>query len=147
VIVGNEEIKTARSLQRGTRQACKICQDQLNRARRKTPQERLLKRLYSHLKSGAKYRKIEFHLTFDQAVALVNSKCYYCGIDGGRIYQHPQVGSIRVNGIDRSDSSLPYQMNNVVPCCPTCNYMKNTLSFDNFIFHIKSILLHLEDKK
>ena len=78
-------------------------------------------------------RKNTWYLTDDFALSLVKSKCYYCNITGIPL------------GIDRLDSDYPYIIENCVPCCPPCNYMKNVSSENNFLNKI-SYLLYIAKK-
>ena len=67
-------------------------------------------------KKAAKERNYVWELTKDQWRALVIGKtCHYCQI--GAL---PKTGC----GLDRKDNNLGYTMNNVVPCCHSCNRMK-----------------------
>ena len=48
-----------------------------------------------------------------------------------------------VNGIDRLDSSKPYEVDNCVSCCSKCNYMKQDNTEQEFIDQIKKIYNNL----
>lgn len=80
----------------------------------------------SSLKQGAKDRLLEWNITDEKARELINSNCYYCNTE-------PLVG------IDRIDSSKGYTIDNVVPCCGTCNIMKNAFSQETFLEQIHKI--------
>ena len=43
--------------------------------------------------------------------------------------------------LDRVNSSLPYKITNVVPCCFLCNSMKGSLSLNTFLGHITRVVL------
>ena len=43
------------------------------------------------------------------------------------------------SGLDRIDSSIGYESNNVVPCCKVCNRMKDVLSTDEFLAAIEAV--------
>jgi hypothetical protein len=54
--------------------------------------------------------------------------CHYCGISEAHL---PMVGmksqiqrDVRTMGVDRLDSSMGYQTNNIAPCCFVCNQIK-----------------------
>jgi hypothetical protein len=81
----------------------------------KTPKGRL-----NSTKSSARTRKIEYHLTDEEALSILNERCYYCN-------------SSNVVGIDRMDSSKGYTLDNSVACCSMCNYMKNVYTKEMFI--------------
>lgn len=86
--------------------------------------------LYPQYRNNARRRNIEFSLTIDQFESLIPSTCFYCGD--------------KSMGIDRMDSSKGYKIDNCVPCCSKCNFIKNTTSFDNFIIKIKNMYDHLK---
>lgn len=46
---------------------------------------------------------------------------------------------IAYNSIDRVDPTKGYIIDNCVPCCTTCNYMKRILQRDEFLDHVKKI--------
>lgn len=75
-------------------------------------------------------RCLEFRITFDEFVNIVNNKCYYCDY----------VNSDFVNGIDRKNSSIGYILDNCTACCKMCNYMKGSLSVDVFIKRAEHVL-------
>lgn len=55
--------------------------------------------------------------------------CVYCGIDGPTLYS---LGVVNVRngrvyesiGVDRLDNTLPYSLDDIVPCCGVCNAIK-----------------------
>lgn len=65
-------------------------------------------------KNKAKYRNIDWSLTFEEYSILRNAECYYC------LGKLPTTS----NGLDRIDSSKGYVTGNVVPCCSGCNRLK-----------------------
>jgi hypothetical protein len=71
----------------------------------------------------AKVRNIGFELSNDEFQELVLMACYYCG----------SYNEKEVVGIDRLNSSKNYTLDNCVPCCKTCNFMKGGLSKHRFI--------------
>lgn len=89
-------------------------------------------------KSAAKRRKIDWELPDLVAESLVTQSCYYCGIAPSQRMVRRR-GSGVFNGIDRKDSSIGYTKDNCVPCCKVCNFMKGTLSVNDFINKIKQI--------
>jgi len=79
----------------------------------------------------AKARNIAFELTKEQFEQLVITACYYCG----------SYNDKEVVGIDRLNSSKNYTLENCVPCCKTCNFMKGTLSKNAFITQAHKIAI------
>lgn len=106
-------------------------------------------KMYCFYRSGAQQRNIKWDLTEEEFKSLIKEDCYYCGEKPSR---HQSVSYREeyelVNGIDRIDSSKGYSINNCVPCCNTCNIMKNTLPKDVFLNKIAQIYNYsLNNKK
>jgi len=105
---------------------------------------------YSHDPRLATANHIFFHyndgdLTFQEFFDLTQKPCHYCDSSfTNRSNRYEWIGSQRrkdfnissatflYNGLDRIDSALPHNKNNVVSCCPDCNYAKNDMSLDKF---------------
>ena len=73
------------------------------------------------LRSGAKRRNLLWELTREQFMSFWQKPCVYCG------------DAIPAIGLDRIDSTKGYTMENLVPCCTTCNRMKSQLSLNEFL--------------
>lgn len=124
-----------------------IRQDKRVKEKSKEDRQRGLRNyLYNSAKNGAIKRKHEFNLSFEEFNEIISGKCYYCGeepceadseiiIKRGDTHQYP----IRYNGIDRLNPKLGYFIDNCVPCCKKCNYMKHILTEDEFYKQIIKI--------
>jgi hypothetical protein len=78
-------------------------------------------------------RKFVFNLTKEQWTTLLNSECYLCGYKS----------SIHTVGIDRVDNSKhEYTIDNCKPCCKSCNVMKHTMNYAEFVDHMHKIAIH-----
>jgi hypothetical protein len=89
---------------------------------------------------NARSRAIEFNLTYEQVTILFQGNCHYCGsapssVRKGRF----GYGDYIYNGIDRIDSSLSYNWNNVVSCCWRCNRAKSNSSYEQFMTWIAGL--------
>ena len=87
------------------------------------------KKTYNGYKMSSETRHISFQLSNEEFDILLKLPCYYCKLfikDG-------------CNGIDRLNSNGPYSSENVVPCCKTCNSMKNDLTIQGFKCKIENI--------
>jgi hypothetical protein len=71
---------------------------------------------------------IKFELKYEEFVHMINDICAYCGKKNCR-------------GIDRIDNNKSYALENSVPCCKICNWMKKDLSLQEFKDHITKIYL------
>lgn len=78
-------------------------------------------------------RKLKNTVTFDEWVNLVKQPCFYCGA-----YNNP-------NGIDRVDSDDYYHIDNVVPCCKHCNYLKLNDTLESFINRLGRLSKRVDD--
>lgn len=92
-----------------------------------------LRRKYGKAKASAVRRRHSFHLSFDQyRDLLASAHCYYCG-------------GTSIIGLDRIDSQVGYEIQNVVPCCKYCNTLKNVRNRDIFITRCKEIAERFRD--
>src|SRR3989338_4699689 len=65
---------------------------------------------YAIYKQHARDTKRDFTLTLDEFTALWRQPCFYCNT------------SIDTIGLDRINNNKGYILDNVVPCCGTCNH-------------------------
>lgn len=80
-------------------------------------------------KEQAKRRNISVLIGFDEYINIVRTACSYCGeftYDG-------------YSGVDRVQNTGAYQKDNTVACCKTCNFMKGSLSVDEFLQKVRYI--------
>jgi 5-methylcytosine-specific restriction endonuclease McrA len=63
-----------------------------------------------------KQRGLVWDLTREQYSAFTGKNCYYCGTN--------EIG-LRGVGLDRLDNKKGYTIDNVVPCCFSCNKVKS----------------------
>ena len=84
---------------------------------------------YSSFKYDAEKKNKNVEISKELYISIVEKSCHYCNnqFENG------------CNGIDRLNSSIGYIIGNIVPCCKTCNIMKNTLTKDEFFKHLKDI--------
>lgn len=106
----------------------------------------LLTSYYADMKARAKSRGIGWALSKEQFKDTVLQHCFYCDQPPTQVYKKKRYrGEFLHSGIDRIDSSLPYEFENVVACCSVCNVMKNTLSPALFFHKIKRIFTKHEN--
>jgi transposase-like protein len=120
----------------GKRNRCKQCQRDFNKKfpsgrrasdkkYRNKPEVRFKK-----YKASAESRGYTWDLTRDQFMVHWQKPCNHCG------------AAIETIGLDRVDSSLPYQVDNVEPCCSKCNQMKSDWSTVDWYTHMGKIMSH-----
>ena len=96
----------------------------------------------------AKKKRRAFELTREQFRKLVLQPCYYCNTPPERKIQKRNCwGEFKANGIDRVNNDKGYTLDNVVSCCPECNYMKMSLSLEGFLNRIHIIEENMKLKK
>ena len=98
------------------------------------------KESYSLYKKGALNRNLSFNLTFEELKNLITQPCHYCGELRGRKtrFSYDQ-NVVAVIGIDRKDNNIGYQLDNCLPCCKTCNFMKKNYSFEEFLLNCNAV--------
>ena len=82
---------------------------------------------YLRYQERAKEKNSQFALSFEDFRETINLPCIYCGFNEGIV------------GIDRIDSSVGYLIDNIVPCCKVCNYMKLDHSIDGWFTYMSEI--------
>lgn len=82
--------------------------------------------------TGARRRGLEMGLSPTEFAEIVVRPCEYCGDLSESM------------GIDRINNDHGYSLDNVAPCCSTCNFMEKTHSRDHFIAHVNKIANHNE---
>lgn len=76
---------------------------------------------FLYYKKKAKERTISWNLSFEQFLIFWQKPCNYCS------------QTIKTIGLDRINNERGYEINNIVPCCKTCNYAKRALKEKEFI--------------
>ena len=85
---------------------------------------------YSVYEENAKQRKLLFLLTPEQFEVLTSNVCEYCG---------EYSENKNYVGVDRLNNLAGYVLENCIPCCDICNYMKNNLPKDEFFHKVNKI--------
>lgn len=101
--------------------------------------------LYVQYVMGAKKRGFLFNLAKEEVKELTTRKCHYCGSEPSTLLKRPR-GTLLYNGIDRVDNTIGYLASNCVTCCKVCNFMKGTMSHQQFLEHVAKISKYNEDK-
>ena len=84
----------------------------------------------------ARKRGRTWELDNEFCLTLMNEPCHYCGF----------VAKF-LNGIDRKDNARGYEIDNVLPCCGTCNYAKRCMSYENFQQYLERVASFVTAKK
>ena len=97
---------------------------------------------------SAKNKKREFCLTRSDFIKITSSNCVFCDSPPSNKYKYKNskfIGVYFYNGIDRIDSAKGYSLDNVIPCCETCNRMKLDINILDFIKKIYEIRTHQKE--
>lgn len=90
--------------------------------------------LFQSYQKGAAIRNLNFLLSFDDFISLVQKECFYC-----KSSPHNNHKGFVCGGIDRVDNSRGYEKENCVPCCRRCNRAKDVMSLKEFLLWIENI--------
>lgn len=95
---------------------------------------RSIKTRYTDALRYAKNKNLTWTISFEDYKKLLNNNCTYC---------NGPLPETKV-GLDRKDSFVGYQLENVVPCCRYCNQIKsNIFTFDEFLQFSKTELFKI----
>lgn len=92
-------------------------------------------------------------ISFEEFLELSQQDCFYCGeppsncLNTHKRNKYSSVlrieqGDFIYSGLDRLDSKLPHNKNNVVPCCWDCNRAKLKKSKEEFLMWVNKVYLH-----
>ena len=104
--------------------------------------------MYSSYELNARKRNHSFSLTREEFREIAKKSCVYCGSIPRPYYAKNRKNDVvpfLCNGIDRVHNGIGYETGNCVPCCDLCNYMKRSMSLDDFLVHIKKIAAHSQE--
>lgn len=147
-LCGHESVRLYNSPQWKQLTKCKHCNDN-----KKLSNNSFINKVYKNYRDSAKVRGYSWELTDEQFLSLIKQNCFYCGDEPS--HRHVRFGrnngrklsNTAVNGIDRIDSSKGYCIENCVPCCSSCNYMKQAFPQDTFLNQIIKIYNHQKNIK
>ena len=126
-----EKLGTEEYLKQQAEQAMKWREKNPEKMEEANTNKRNSKKLqYNVYKRSASYKNLDFTITYDDYVNIVDKDCYYC----------ETIQEKGFNGIDRKDQTKGYLLDNCVSCCKMCNYMKGSCSDEVFIKRIEHIL-------
>ncbi len=99
---------------------------------------------YCQYRGHARDKGKSFTMSFEEFKIIIHQPCAYCGRINSNSGAKRYNRKLAHNGVDRIDSSVGYETGNIVPCCQTCNIMKQQLSVAEFLEHCKLIVGHSE---
>lgn len=105
-----------------------------------------VKKYYRSYINGAKKRDLQFSITVDDFIEIIQKDCHYCGSPPVKQKSLSKIQSIKCNGLDRVDNNLGYRLDNIVACCWKCNLMKSAMNENEFLSQIDKIYLKRNPK-
>jgi len=136
---GKEFLTKKRNVELGQTKSCGCFRRMASRARRllaadnrPVNEDVILPTAYYRYSQTAAHTDRPFALTLTEFETLVTHPCHYCDTFSGKI-----------NGVDRKDSDQGYTVENTVSCCSVCNYLKGSISYNDFKALIAKIYLNL----
>lgn len=95
------------------------------------PEDEAWKRIFKRWNDGRTSAKAhhECNLTLQQFIHFSKGNCFYCGVEPSRV---TRIRGYLVNGIDRINSYIGYEVDNCVSCCTSCNLSKHIKSQEEF---------------
>lgn len=97
----------------------------------------------NNYKQSARLKDRQFSLTREEFMSLISSNCHYCGKSPSteRKPVNRWDSLFIYNGVDRVDNNKGYTLENTVPCCTDCNFLKKDIPYKEFLDMIKRIYL------
>lgn len=86
-----------------------------------------LKQQYWNYVIQSKKKDREFQLSRNFFQLFEKKECIYC------------TQKLDTSRIDRINNTIGYIVDNIVPCCKDCNYLKKDLSLEEFLLHVEKI--------
>jgi hypothetical protein len=137
---GKETITHSSSLKSGHTKSCGC----FINGKLKQSKDAAFKRCFCDYQQNAKSRNYDFNLTQEEFKSITLQNCYYCNKVPSQIrYNKTKSQSYIYNGIDRKNNNKGYTLDNCIPCCGTCNQMKNNSEYYEFLNNIKLIYNNL----
>ena len=78
-------------------------------------------------------KKLKFELSKKEFNSIKSMNCYLCGKENNKGH---------TNGIDRIDSNKGYEIDNVLPCCANCNYLKKDYLINDLVLKLYQIYVN-----
>ena len=143
---GNKIMVPCGDLRSGNTKSCGCLRIELGRnlGSKSLPKgEASFNQIFASMKRNAKRRKYQWALSKEQVRILTQQPCHYCGVEPRQGCLHRRYNKVYIyNGLDRVDNERGYIIDNVVPCCRTCNLAKFTKTTEEFKTWVRNIYEH-----
>lgn len=130
---GGHKIASAQNLKNGSTNSCGCLFSESMSNRITQSNITNINMVIKNYKRGAKTRNLTWNLSFEQVKNIIEKPCVYCGGYGtNKIKANKYGDDYFYSGIDRINSNIGYEINNVASCCNICNRAKNNMELDDF---------------
>lgn len=102
-------------------------------------------------------------ISFEKFLELSQQDCFHCGskvcesgsnkvrraikvVDGKRTTTDNVACSFQYHGLDRIDNTKGHTLDNVVPCCWSCNNLRGSRELSKFMEHLNKIVKNYKNK-
>lgn len=93
---------------------------------------------FNRAKQKAKWRNLEWLISFSEFSEMCDSPCYYCNNLIGKMVTQ---GS----GLDRINNDVGYIVGNVVSCCGNCNLIRNDILSHEEMIAVAKLICQLRN--
>jgi hypothetical protein len=129
----------------GNTKSCGCLAKELRQQKRLSNNRGIINQIILGYKRKERGGRFGWSLEYNDVAYLIQQPCYYCGtVNSNKKINRLNPAGYEYNGIDRIDSSKGYTIDNVVPCCKTCNIAKRDMSQEYFINWIMKAALHIK---
>lgn len=140
---GKEKIIRGGGLRNGGTKSCGCLQKEVAHMASLPEGEAAFNALLCGMKWAARRSGNDWELSREDAHKLTSRPCYYCGCLPSQFWGNARYNGMYVyNGLDRVNNDLGYTLENVVPCCRDCNYMKRKMTKEDFLGKVLAIYKH-----
>lgn len=153
---GNDKIVKTEYLRNGDVKSCGCQNIESLKARKGSKYKSKYSPLEVNIRTIWLSRYNDGDLTYEDFYQLIQQNCSYCDslpkneckipvVDENSKYTD-QIEIFYYNGLDRVNSDLPHNKDNVVPCCKRCNWAKNNRTFEEFKNWVGRVYLYQKNK-
>lgn len=132
------------SLSKAPIQGCASCRNTERGISKRAYDDRQAKNaVYFNYKTKAAQRNLTWKISKEKFFEIAEKQCVYCKEKNTSYFNPPKTSPWSkpyvYTGIDRIDSSIGYEENNIQPCCKWCNLAKSNRTEKDFLNWIKKI--------
>lgn len=138
---GNETVVSGGNLRHRTRSCGCLAREQLV-VKLSLPKGQAARNfVLDRYRRGAETRNLEWSLSDDFFWSIIAMPCHYCGLAPSnelpsQLRKRATCAGFLWGGVDRKDNAEGYTVENVVPCCTTCNRLKRVMSYEQFTAYL-----------